>query len=107
MSRTKRTPWYPPDTYPARGGWYERDHRQCNYADPSERRISLDKWVPVRDRKDPLFPGLWYLACVPFWFQNPFTGERKLVQNALDDASRQNLPWRGLTRPAPYLRPGP
>lgn len=105
--RPRRTPWYPANTYPARAGWYERDHRGCDYTAPSERRISQDRWVPVRDKKDPLYPGLWYVLCDPYEFVNPFTGQRKWLEYPMDDASRQDLPWRGLTAPAPYLRPDP
>ena len=83
-----RTPWFPGTTHPARRGWYERDHRLCNYLDPADRRITLDLWEPVADRRSILYPGVWYVQ-----------------DGGLNDASHQNLPWRGLASPAPYVRP--
>ena len=77
----KRTPWFPANTHPARRGWYERDHRQCwRYINPDDRRIQLDLWEPVPKGHD-LYPGVWYVQ-----------------DGGLNDASHQNLPWRGLTQ---------
>lgn len=96
----KRTPWYPADTHPVRKGWYERDHRGCvAYTNPAERRISLDLWEPVNDPKSILYPGVWYVQGTPYWHTCPLTGRRTLSDN-INDASHQNLPWRGLTKPA-------
>lgn len=94
-----RTPWYPADTHPARRGWYERDHRQVQYQNPEDSRISLDLWEPVPNRRSILYPGVWYVKGEPYWYNNPLTGQRTLNDN-LNDASHQNLPWRGLTEPA-------
>jgi hypothetical protein len=79
------TPWYHPPQVPARRGWYERDHRQCEYQDEFDRGISRDWWEPVPDPKDVLYPGVWYV-----W--DPVRG--------LNDAIHQALPWRGLTESA-------
>ena len=96
----KRTPWYPANTHPTRRGWYERDHRRViAYIDPADRRISLDLWEPVPDPKHILHPGVWYVQDPPSWYTNPYTGKRVLLDN-LNDASHQNLPWRGLTKKA-------
>jgi hypothetical protein len=95
----KRTPWYPADTHPVRRGWYERDHRQVPYQDRADRRISLDLWEPVNDPKSILYPGVWYVQGTPYWHTCPLTGRRSLLDN-INDASHQNLPWRGLTKPA-------
>lgn len=79
----KRTPWFPANTHPARRGWYERDHRKCwKYINPDDRRIQLDLWEPVPKGHD-LYPGVWYVQ-----------------DGGLNDASNQNLPWRGLIREA-------
>ena len=97
----KKTPWFPGNTFPIRDGWYERDHRGCyEYSDPADRRICLDMFYAVRDKRDPLYPGIWYVQSDPYWFYNPFTGQRSYVAEPMDDASRQDLPWRGLTERA-------
>ena len=94
----KLTGWYKPTQYPARKGWYERDHRGCSYPDKTECIISLDIWLPMTDRRDPLYPGVWYVRSGPaYWWTNPLTGERKLMDN-INDASQQNLPWRGVCK---------
>ena len=95
-----RTPWYPADTHPVRRGWYERDHRHVQYQTPEDSRISLDLWEPVPNRRSILYPGVWYVKGEPYWYTNPLTGQRTLNDN-INDASHQNLPWRGLTEPAP------
>lgn len=92
----KRTGWYKPTQVPARAGLYERDHRRCAYPDRRERVISLDQWLPV-PVGDSLWPGVWYVRGAAYWWTNPFTGERKLMDN-INDASHQNLPWRGVVR---------
>jgi hypothetical protein len=69
------------------------------YIDPADRRISLDLWEPVPDPKHILHPGVWYVQDPPSWYTNPYTGKRVLLDN-LNDASHQNLPWRGLTKKA-------
>lgn len=79
----KRTPWFPANTHPARRGWYERDHRKCPYKDKKDRGIFLDLWEPVNNPRDILYPGVWYVQA-----------------GGLNDASHQNLPWRGLVREA-------
>lgn len=80
----KRTPWYPANTNPARRGWYERDHRQCStYVNPKDRRIHLDFWEPVDDPRSIIYPGVWYVQ-----------------DGGFNDATFQQLPWRGLTREA-------
>lgn len=75
-----RTAWYPPDSYPLRRGLYERDWRHTNILPEEERAISLDHWEPVPNPADSLYPGIWY------------------VQPGWNDATIQQLPWRGLTR---------
>ena len=74
----RKTPWFPPDTYPARRGLYERDWRQTDILPVEERKIYLDLWEPIDDPSDSLYPGIWFVP--PDW----------------NDASRQHLPWRGL-----------
>ena len=94
----KRTPWFPGHIVPARRGWYERDHRGvAAYTNPADRRISLDLWEPVRDPRDILYPGVWYVQGTPYWWTDPQTGQRKLLDN-INDARQQQLPWRGLVR---------
>lgn len=79
----KRTPWFPGSKVPLRAGWYERDHRSCvEYVDPADRRICRDWWEPVRDNRSILYPGVWYIK----------------DEHGLNDASRQDLPWRGLAK---------
>ena len=93
----KKTPWFPENTHPARRGWYERDHRNCwVYITPADRRITRDLWEPVNDPKHFLYPGVWYVLDEPYWFYNHLTGQRKWIAEPLNDASLQNLPWRGL-----------
>lgn len=96
----KRTPWFPADTHPARRGWYERDHRKCwKYINPDDRRIQLDLWEPAPKGHD-LYPGVWYVLDEPYWHLHPLTGQKKWIGEPLNDASHQNLPWRGLDREA-------
>jgi hypothetical protein len=91
----KRTGWYKPTQVPAREGWYERDHRQCDYPGRRERVISLDQWTPV-PIGDSLYPGVWYVRSGPaYLWKNPITGESKMLDN-INDASHQYLPWRGV-----------
>ena len=97
----KRTPWFAADTHPVHYGWYERDHRNVTtYKNPLDRRICLDLWMPVRDPRDILYPGVWYVRddsrCVVY----TVTGKAMWMTNdsGINDASRQHLPWRGLTR---------
>jgi hypothetical protein len=96
----KRTDWYRPEQVPARRGWYERDHRRVPYQNREDRRISLDLWEPVRDQRSILYPGVWYVQGEPYWYAHPLTGQRVLSDN-INDASYQNLPWRGVVGPAP------
>ena len=96
----KKTPWFPGNTYPARRGWYERDHRNCNYWNKDERRITRDLWEPMTDPKHILYPGVWYVLDEPYWWTNALTGARKWIAEPLNDASHQNLPWRGLVEKA-------
>jgi hypothetical protein len=93
----KRTPWFPGDTHPVRRGLYERDHRQCSYSHEEDKRISLDLWEPVKDPKDILYPGVWYVIGTPYLHINPLTNKRAWMDN-INDASRQDLPWRGIVR---------
>lgn len=103
--KMKRTPWFPANTHPARRGWYERDHRQCwEYINPAERIIAMDWWEPVKDKSDRLYPGVWYVQGEPYNFINPFTHECKWVMNPMNDASRQDLPWRGITEDPVWVR---
>ena len=82
--RMTPTDWYQPTQVPARRGWYERDHRECEYQDAKDRQIARDWWEPVANRRDILYPGVWYV----------FDSE------GLNDAIHQQLPWRGLTESA-------
>lgn len=94
----KRTEWYRPDQVPARMGWYERDHRKVReYQDDADRRISLDLWEPVNDKRSILYPGVWYVNAAG-WYRNAL-GERVYRTEVLNDASHQRLPWRGVIRP--------
>jgi len=77
----EKTPWFPPHTHPTRRGLYERDWRGTDILPEEDRRIMLDEWIPVSNPRDILYPGVWY------------------VLPNYNDASRQNLPWRGLARP--------
>lgn len=81
----KRTAWYRPDQVPARYGFYERNHRKVSeYTDRADRRIWLDLWVPVRDKRSMCWPGIWYV-------RGP--------GDDMNDASHQRLSWRGVLRP--------
>lgn len=96
----KRTAWYRPDQVPAWRGWYERDHRKVReYQNPADRHISLDLWEPVPDPMDILYPGVWYVN-EPGRYLNYITHEYEYRAECINDASQQNLPWRGLTKPA-------
>lgn len=99
IADTERTDWYSPDQVPARPGWYERDHRNvAEYENPADRCICLDLWAPVGEG-DPLHPGVWYVQEPGYWWRNPITREY-VWMDGLNDASHQNLPWRGLRNPA-------
>lgn len=68
------------------------DYARCNGASQPQcsdclRRTSLGR------------PEGWQTYDEPYWFYNPFTGQRKWIAEPLNDASHQNLPWRGLTAP--------
>lgn len=76
--KLKRTSWFPSDTHPIRAGLYERDWRNTDLLPEEDRRVWLDEWYPVKNKKSILYPGLWY------------TDER-------NEASWQKLPWRGLS----------
>jgi hypothetical protein len=76
-----KTLWFPPGTHPTRRGLYERDWRGTDILPEEDRRIMLDMWEPVRNPRDILYPGVWY------------------VLPEYNDASRQHLPWRGLAWP--------
>ena len=75
-----KTPWYPANTHPVRRGWYERDWRDTDILPVHERTICMDFWEPVRNPRDLLYPGVWY------------------VLPGLNDASLQHLPWRGVAK---------
>lgn len=75
------TEWYPADTHPVRGGLYQRDWSHTDILPVGERRVCFDWWEPVNNRCDSLYPGVWYT-----WPD-------------LNDATWQNLPWRGRTKP--------
>lgn len=77
----EKTPWFEPHTHPKRRGLYERDWRETDILPEEDRCIHMDLWEPVRNPRDILYPGVWYVS--PGW----------------NDASRQNLPWRGVVRP--------
>lgn len=92
----KKTPWFPGDVVPVRRGWYERDHRKCmNYIDPTDRRISLDLWEPIEDPKESLYPGVWYVKEPGYWME---LAHRRVWVDGINDASRQDLPWRGILK---------
>ena len=76
----KLTQWFPKDTYPIHRGLYERDWRDTDIIPKESRVISLDFWEPVTSRRSNLYPGVWY------------------VGEEMNDASYQNLPWRGVCR---------
>lgn len=71
------TPWFSGDIKPARSGAYLRD-----YTNTPEGGWYLDYWM-----KD---------GCTGYWFVNEPAGQ-------WNDASYENLPWRGLTY-SEYLR---
>lgn len=75
-----KTEWFPPNTYPTRRGLYERDWTDTDILPVEERRIHMDMWEPISNPIDILYPGVWY------------------VEPGGNDASCQNLPWRGLTK---------
>lgn len=74
----KKTGWMPSNTTPKRRGLYERDWTDTGILPVEDRRIHMDLWELVPNKRDILYPGVWYVE--PGW----------------NDASRQNLPWRGL-----------
>jgi hypothetical protein len=56
-------------------------------------------WEPVEDPKHILYPGVWYVIGEPYFYFNQILNKRILTDN-INDASRQDLPWRGLTEKA-------
>lgn len=76
----KKTPWMPPETPPIRRGLYERDWTNTDILPAEARGVSMDFWEPVRNPRDILYPGVWY------------------VLPEYNEASRQHLPWRGIER---------
>ena len=76
---TKR-PFKHPSTTPAKRGLCVRDWRGTDVEPASERCLAIDLWEPIKDPRDILFPGVWYVW--PGW----------------NDASEQRLPWRPATR---------
>lgn len=84
----KKTAWMPPSTHPLRRGLYERDWTNTDILPEEDRCVSMDFWEPVTNRRDILYPGVWY------------------VLPEYNDASRQHLPWRGLERPNAALTGG-
>lgn len=92
----KKTPWFPGNTHPVRDGYYERDHRSASYLDRKDCKITRDKWLGVSDKNSILYPGVWYVIDVPYTYEHPITGKRIWVDEPLEDASRQDLPWRGI-----------
>lgn len=82
----KFTPWFVGSDTSLKEGWYERDHTGCtNYKDEKDRGIFRDWWMPATRQNKLAAPGMW-------WTLDPVTG--------FNDASFQQLPWRGLTRSA-------
>jgi hypothetical protein len=84
-------PFKHPSTTPAKRGLYVRDWRGTSILPESDCRLSIDLWEPVRDPKDILYPGVWYVW--PNW----------------NDANEQRLPWRAVTKAerAAFLREHP
>lgn len=80
MGTMKKTAWMPPETHPRYRGLYERDWTNTDILPVEDRCIRMDFWEPVRNPRDVLYPGVWY------------------VLPEFNDASRPNLPWRGLVR---------
>ena len=93
----KKTKWYKPSQVPARDGWYERDHRKCNYEEGVGNEITLDLWQGDSNKKSILYPGIWYVKGPAYWWFNPRTRQNVWLDN-LNDASRQQLPWRGVQK---------
>lgn len=79
-----KTPWFPPNTYPARRGLYERDWRGVDNLFAEDRAIHMDLWEPDPNPMSICYPGMWYV-------------ESKLGCNYWERAWEQNLPWRGWT----------
>lgn len=98
FKESEMTEWYPGNTYPERTGWYLRDHRGVrDYTNDTDRKISFDYFIAEDNPNDSLYPGVWYVYDLNYSFLNPFTGEWSYSQTELNDASQQNIPWRGLT----------
>ena len=72
-------PFKHPSVTPTKRGLYVRDWRGTSIEPAHERIVTLDAWEPVPDRRDILYPGVWYS------FPGP------------NDSSRQALPWRAPT----------
>jgi len=73
-----KTEWYPAIIKPARAGWYERDY--TGVLPEGEQQIYRDLWILVS-------------KCDGYWYVDEPAGE-------INDAYYEELPWRGLTRPA-------
>lgn len=69
-----------PSVLPSNRGLYVRDWRGVTeLLNDSDRCLSVDCWEPVRNRRDILHPGVWW------------------VLPGLNDASQDRLPWRPAT----------
>ena len=68
-----------PSVTPPRKGLYVRDWRGTKVLPEWDRTLCVDLWIPERDQRSILFPGVWY------------------VYPGVNDASVQKLPWRELT----------
>ncbi len=75
---------------PRKRGLYVRDWRGTDVLPETDRRLSIDLWMPLPPG-DAMGPGMWYVW--PDW----------------NDASRAELPWRKATRAekAAFLRENP
>ena len=81
-----KTDWFPPDSFPIRTGYYERDWTNTDILPAIERSIHLDWFEVDSDERSVCYPGVWY-------------AESYYGAGDFNDASLQNLPWRGLVRP--------
>lgn len=81
-----KTDWFPPDSFPIRTGYYERDWTNTQIYPVNDRRIHLDWFEVDSDKRSICYPGVWY-------------AESYYGADDFNDASLQNLPWRGLVRP--------
>lgn len=80
-----KTDWFPHDSFPIRTGYYERDWTKTDILPRHERGIHLDWFEVDSDKRSICYPGIWY-------------AETYYGAGDFNDASYQNLPWRGLDR---------